>query len=204
MKKIVFACIVTLISVTAFADTAYMDTVSRQISWTRPDKAVNAETKQEFKNPSDGTLEACGWVIAEYEPCEFKYRVVSWDPPAVRAMSAAERQAVDDSEAQAQAEAEAQAALYADPAPVVFVPRVDSTLTNVVGESQVFADSATGDLFAVDETGSPEHTLAQKQAQANARKAKVAAAKKAKAKGNGVPALAERVAALEALLGITE
>ena len=59
MKKIVFACIAALISATAFAATAYMDTVSRQVSWERPDVATNPFTNQEFSNPSDGTLVAC-------------------------------------------------------------------------------------------------------------------------------------------------
>lgn len=199
MKKIVFACIAALISATAFAATAYMDTVSRQISWTRPDKAVHPETKQEFKNPSDGTLAACGIVQVEYEDCDFKYRLWGWEPsPWCRAMNAAERQAVDDAEAQAQAEA----AAYASPQPVVLVPRVDGSLTNIVGESQIIVDAATGEVLAVDDTGSPKHTLAQKQAQFAANEAAKAKAKTAKAKGNGLAALAERVAALEAMLGV--
>ena len=93
------------------------------------------------------------------------------------------------------------AALYADPQPAVFVPRISGTITNVVGESQVFVDD-TGEVFAVDETGSPEHTLKQKQAQADARKAIIATAKTAKGKGNKLSDIAERVAALEALNGI--
>lgn len=98
--------------------------------------------------------------------------------------------------------AAAEAAQYADPQPTVFLPRFSGDITNVVGLSQALVDADTGEIVAVDETGSPEHTLAQKQAQANARKAKVAAAKVAKGKGNGLGALADRVAALEALNGI--
>ena len=105
-------------------------------------------------------------------------------------------------EAEAAALAASVSAQYADPQPAVFVPRVGATITEIVGQSQIFVDSATSELFAVDETGSPEHTLAQKQKQADARKAKVAAAKTAKGKGKGLNALADRVAALEALNGI--
>jgi len=116
--------------------------------------------------------------------------------------SPAEVEAQEQADALAKAEAAAQAAQYADPQPAVFVPRVAGTITNIVGQSQVFVDGETGEVFALDETGSPEKTLAQKQAQNAARKVKVAAAKTAKAKGNGLNALAERVAALEALNGI--
>ena len=105
-------------------------------------------------------------------------------------------------EAAAKAEANALAALYADPEPAVFVPRVGDEITEIVGQSQIFVDAATGEVFALDETGSPEHSLAQKAAQDSARRGKVAAAKTAKGKGNGLNALAERVAALEALNGI--
>ena len=113
----------------------------------------------------------------------------------------AEWTAREAAEAQAAQEAAAQAALYVDPQPAVFVPRISGTITNVVGESQVFVDD-TGEVFAVDETGSPEHTLKQKQAQADARKAIIATAKTAKGKGNKLSDIAERVAALEALNGI--
>ena len=120
---------------------------------------------------------------------------------AARWETEAEWTAREAAEAQAAQEAAEQAALYVDPQPAVFVPRVSGTITNVVGESQVFVDD-TGEVFAVDETGSPEHTLAQKAAQDSARRGKVAAAKTAKGKGNGLNALAARVAALEALNGI--
>ena len=113
----------------------------------------------------------------------------------------AEWTAREAAEAQAAQEAAEQAALYVDPQPAVFVPRVSGTLTNVVGESQVFVDD-TGEVFAVDETGSPEHTLKQKQAQADARKTIIATAQTAKGKGNKLQDIAERVAALEALNGI--
>jgi len=199
MKKFAATVLAALFSASAFAATAYMDAVSKQVSWFRPDRAVDPVTEQEFANPSDGTLVACGFVLVEYEDCDFKYRLWGWEPsPWCRAMNAAERQAVDDAEAKAEAEA----AAYASPQPVVLVPRVDGSLTNIVGESQIIVDAATGEVLAVDDTGSPKHTLAQKQAQFAANEAAKAKAKTAKAKGNGLPALAERVAALEALNGI--
>mgnify|MGYP003591752337 CR=1 FL=1 len=111
----------------------------------------------------------------------------------------AAREAVEAAQQAANANYEA---AYGDPQPAVMVPRVGDAITNVVGESQLFVDDATGELFAVDETGSPEHTIAQKQVQAAARAQKRDAAKTAKGKGNGLAALAERVAALEALAGV--
>ena len=133
-----------------------------------------------FQNPPAATLAAAGYPLA----------------------TASEIAADAQAKADAAAAYAANLALYADPQPAVFVPRVGATITEIVGQSQIFVDSATSELFAVDETGSPEHTLAQKQKQADARKAKVASAKTAKGKGNGLNALADRVAALEALNGI--
>lgn len=89
---------------------------------------------------------------------------------------------------------------YADPQPAVFAPRVDSTLTNILGESQILVDAETGAVFALDETGSPEHTMAQKQAQNAARETKKAAAREAKKRGGWQ----DRLDAIEAMLGITE
>ena len=61
--------------------------------------------------------------------------------------------------------ANAEDARYIDPQPTVMVPRVDESLTNIVGESQLFIDADTGDVFGVAETGSPEHTLESKIAE---------------------------------------
>lgn len=81
-------------------------------------------------------------------------------------------------EAAAAAEAEA-AATYIRVDPTVLVPRVDGSLTNVVGTSRIFADD-DGSLFATTETGSPTHTKAEQQAQKDARDAKKAARAQAK------------------------
>ena len=202
MKKIVFACIAALISATAFAATAYMDTVSRQISWTRPDKAVHPETKQEFKNPSDGTLAACGIVQVEYEDCDFKYRLWGWEPsPWCRAMNAAERQAVDDAEAQAQAEA----AAMAGPDPELFVPALDEN-GNKVGTARIVVRAATWELVPLTNSMSPQRHWVEQQAEFTGRSVEMDTTKDrikaAKGKGNGLKELAARVAALEALNGI--
>jgi len=73
-------------------------------------------------------------------------------------------------DADALAVAQAQKSQYADPQPAVFLPRIIGSLTNIVGISQAFIDDATDELVAVDETGSPEHTQSQKQAQHDAQK----------------------------------
>ena len=195
MKKFAATVLASLFAASAFAATAYMDAVSKQVSWFRPDRAVDPVTEQEFANPSDGTLAACGIVQVEYEDCDFKYRLWGWEPsPWCRAMNAAERQAVDDAEAQAQAEA----AQYADVQPAVYVPRFKGTLSNVVGLSQEFVDDDTGESVFVDETGSPEHTQAEKQAQHDARKAQRAAAAQAVENASKNGKVNDRLAAIEA------
>lgn len=202
MKKIVFACIAALISATAFAATAYMDTGSRQISWTRPDKAVHPETKQEFKNPSDGTLAACGIVQVEYDDCDFKYRLWGWEPsPWCRAMNAAERQAVDDAEAQAQAEAEAQAAAFDFPDPEVIVPVLDANGERT-GTARLLVDHA-GQIVVVTDTASPQRTAAVQIAEFKAKR-DAAAAKLAKAKAEANGQLQKRIENIESVLGIRE
>ena len=192
MKKIVFACIAALISATAFAATAYMDTVSRQISWTRPDKAVHPETKQEFKNPSDGTLAACGIVQVEYEDCDFKYRLWGWEPsPWCRAMNAAERQAVDDAEAQAQAEADAAAQAG--------LPAVFPNGIAVVDESghhvEFIPDLADGVVIPVQVSNSP--LTAEQRATMKAEALAARAALKAAQAQSQIAAKSNLVAAID-------
>ena len=91
---------------------------------------------------------------------------------------------------------------YNDTQPAVFVPRVDGSLTNVVGVSQEFVDDETNESFFVDETGSPEHTQAEKVAQFEAWKAGRAAKKQAAREAKAHGSLQDRIAALEALLGV--
>ena len=203
MKKTVLACLAALLSVSAFAATAYMDTVSRQVSWTRPDKAVHPETKQEFKNPSDGTLSSCGIVQVEYEDCDFKYRLWGWEPsPWCRAMDAAERAAADAAEESARTNAEYRATLPV-PEPrgfeVPYVVFLDST-NREKGVAMELTESGDQIFYVfhaspVDWGRVNSNRLAAIAAHSN----RMSNAKAAKAKGNGLPALAERVAALEAL-----
>ena len=116
------------------------------------------------------------------------------------AMTTSEIAARDAAEAQAAAEAAAQANLYADPQPAIFVPRYSGDVTNVVGLSQLLVDDATDELVALDETGSPEHTIQQKREQNAARKAEKDALK---AKAVGAKNDKEKQAALmEAVFGI--
>ena len=198
MKKIVFACIAALISATAFAATAYMDTVSRQISWTRPDKAVHPETKQEFKNPSDGTLAACGIVQVEYEDCDFKYRLWGWEPsPWCRAMDAAERAAADAGEEAARTNAEYQATLpIQEPRgfEVPYVVFLDST-NRQKGVAMELTEAGDQIFYAFhaspvdwDRVGS---NRAAAHAQLAARKKAVEDVKRKGASANSVPALRE-------------
>ena len=103
--------------------------------------------------------------------------------------------------ANAQAEAEAQAKL-----PQTFPTGI--AVTNAAGHWVEFVPDGTNvvaQTLAIQVSQSPltpEQREAMKAAALAEREAKRAKAKAAKAKGNGVPALAERVAALEAMLGV--
>jgi len=99
------------------------------------------------------------------------------------------------------AEAEAQAKL-----PQTFPTGI--AVTNAAGHWVEFVPDGTNvvaQTLAIQVSQSPltpEQREAMKAAALAEREAKRAKAKAAKAKGNGVPALAERVAALEAMLGV--
>jgi len=99
------------------------------------------------------------------------------------------------------AEAEAQATL-----PATFPTGI--AVTNSAGHWVEFVPDGTNvvaQTLAIQVSHSPmtpEQREAMKAAALAEREAKRAKAKAAKAKGNGVPALAERVAALEAMLGV--
>ncbi len=110
-----------------------------------------------------------------------------------------QQQADWDAAEAAKAEAEAAAAAqYADVQPVIFVPRFKGALTNVVGLSQEFVDDETGEAVFVDETGSPEHTQSQKEAQHAARKAQRAAAGQAVENASKNGKVNDRLDAIEA------
>ena len=202
MKKFAATVLASLFAASAFAATAYMDAVSKQVSWFRPDRAVDPVTEQEFANPSDGTLAACGIVQVEYEDCDFKYRLWGWEPsPWCRAMNAAERQAVDDAEAQAQAEA----AAMAGPDPELFVPALDEN-GHKVGTARIVVRAATWELVPLTNEASPKRVWLVQRDEYKSRIARSDALKNRikgeKAKGNGNAALIGRVSALEAKEGV--
>ena len=198
MKKIMVACLAFLVSVSAFAATAYMDTVSRRVSWTRPDVATNPYTNQEFRNPSDGTLADCGFVLVEYEDCDFKYRLWGWEPsPWCRAMDAGERQVVDAEEAASASDAEYRATLPVHEPRGFEVPYVvflDST-NREKGVAMELTES--GDQIFYVFHASPvdwarvKSNRAAAHAQLAARKEAVEGVKRKGASANSVPALRE-------------
>lgn len=110
-----------------------------------------------------------------------------------------------DDKASADAAAQAQAALSAS-LPQTFATGI--AVTNAAGHWVQFIPDGTNvvaETLALQVSQSPltpaQHDAMLAAALA-ARAAKRAKAKAAKAKGNGVPALAERIAAIEALLGV--
>ena len=114
---------------------------------------------------------------------------------------AAQSPAQDAADAAAQAAAEAQAAL-----PQTFPTGIATT--NAAGHWVRFVPDGTNlvtETLAIQISHSPPDPVVAAQMEKDAlaaHAAKKAAAKTAKGKGKGLPALAERVAALEALNGI--
>ena len=171
MKRL-FATIAIFAAGNAIAATCWMDTINHHVDWvSRPDAVtINGVTYSGYI--TDDMLAAAGWVPVSYDDCSADDRVWGWDPkPWARPMTEKE---LADRAAEKAAEQEA-AAQYADVQPAVYVPRFKGALTNVVGLSQIMVDDDTDETVATDETGSPEHTQAQKQAQHDARKAERAA-----------------------------
>ena len=195
MKRLL-ATIAIFAAGNAIAASCWMDTNKRNVLWIgRPDKIEVGNVI--YVGPSDDLLAAAGWVQMSYEDCVPEDRVWGWEPEAwARKMTQEEMEARDAE----QAEAEAQASQYADTQPANYAPRVSGSLTNKVGESQLFVDDDTGEVFAVDETGSPEHTVEQKQAQRAAQKsarfATISAIESAGKKGR----VNDRLDAIEAAL----
>ena len=172
MKRLL-AIIALFAAGNAIAATCWMDTINRRVNWvSRPD-AVTINGVTYSGHITDDMLAAGGWVQVFYDECAASDRAWGWDPQAwARPMTQSELEARDAEKAAEQTAA----SQYADVQPAVYVPRFKGTLTNVVGLSQQFVDDDTDEPVFVDETGSPEHTQAQKQAQHDARKAERAAA----------------------------
>ena len=198
MKKFAATVLASLFAASAFAATAYMDAVSKQVSWFRPDRAVDPVTEQEFANPSDGTLVACGFVLVEYEDCDFKYRLWGWEPsPWCRAMTQEERDAYDAEAASAETNAAYLATLPVQEPRGFEVPYVvflDAT-NRTKGIAMEIME--TGDQIFYVFHSSPvdwEKVDSNRKAaiaQARARRAGVEGAKAKGANANSVPALRE-------------
>jgi len=110
--------------------------------------------------------------------------------------------------AAARATAAQEAEQYAGPEPELFAPALDED-GNVVGTARIVVRAATWEIVGLTNSASPQRTWMP--AQLDEYKSRIAKAdrelgviRKAKGKGNGLAALAERVAALEAFFGITE
>ena len=157
----------------ALGATCWMDTVNHRVNWvSRPD-AATIDGVSYYGFLPDDMLASAGWVRVTYEDCAADDRAWGWAPsPWARKMTAEEIASRDAADAAAQAKE----APYVDVQPAVYLPRFKGSLTNVVGLSKEFVDDDTGESVFVDETGSPEHTQEQKQAQHDARKAERTAA----------------------------
>ena len=111
MKKLALALVFLLSASAAFAATAWMHLPSSQVSWFRP-SSVTIDGRR-YEPPTDGQLAEAGYLAVEFDDVygDLRYRVISWDPPAIRAFTPEEKAAADLADAEAQAELEAQAKL---------------------------------------------------------------------------------------------
>ena len=210
MKKTAFA-LCLLAAASASAATLWFDAPNRGISWLRPDVATHPETKQEFKNPSDGTLAACGIVQVEYEDCDFKYRLWGWEPaPWVRRMTQEERDERDARDVEAEAQAEAERHRPAEFSNGIVVLNGIAYFPSVPGGTNgwAVAVSPDGDVLTSHWYGSPTSTVSEivvdltEKAKIKRRQREAIRTAKAKDKGNKLQDLANRVTALEAERGV--
>lgn len=98
----------------ALADTAYMHVPSQQVRWFRPESVTIGSAT--YASPGDGRLIEAGYALVEYAAnVPFEDRVISWSPPAIRAMTQEElgKRAADIAAEQAEAEALARLPLQA-------------------------------------------------------------------------------------------
>ena len=198
MKKLLAILAILAAAQTAQAATCWMNTITQRILWDgRPSVVVvNGITYSGY--PTDANLAAAGWVLKEYDDSPFENRVWGWEPDAwVRAMTSEEISARDAADAAAQAEAEAQATL-----PATFPTGV--AVTNDAGHWVEFLPDGTNvvcETIAIQISASPLDPAtrnAMRQSAIASRESKKQAAKNAKSSGN----LQDRIAALEALLGV--
>ena len=217
MKKafaFAFAVALILLAPSLFAATAWMDVERREVRWFRPPVCtVDGIT---YRPPSDDIL-ARAFVVVDFEDTygELRCRVISWDPPSVRAFTAEEKAAQEAADAaQAAAEAAAQAEAVAQAGlPQVFTNGIVSLngvvyLPAVPGATNgwAFGISPAGDPLVSHWYGSPTSTVAEIQAdfaaQAAIKEARRNNIRKAKGKGNSNQAILERLSALEANEGV--
>jgi len=194
MKRII--AILILAAAPALADTAYMHTPSQKVRWSRPTLATLPDGSVCF-DPTDATLQAAGYAIVEYAGCEPMNRVVEWTPaPSVRCMTAEEIAARDAADAAALIAAQEAATLPHTFPTGIAVPSADHWF-------ELVPDGTNGvvEAIAIQISASPLDPTTRNAMKADLladRAAKKNTAKNAKASGS----LVERIAALEALLGV--
>ena len=109
MKRLI--ALLALLAAPAFAATAWMHLPSSQVSWFRPASCTIGG--RSYKPPTDAQLVEAGYLAVEFDDVygDLRYRVVSWNPPAIRAFTPAEKAAADKADAEAVAQAEYEASL---------------------------------------------------------------------------------------------
>lgn len=207
MNKIALSTFFSMLSVSAFAATAWMDPVSRQVEWYRPAQVVLGG--QAFSPPTDEQL-AEAFVVVEYpDGVERNDLVWGWEPePFVRALTQEELDARAAAEEEAAAQEAADAERPAEFENGIVVLNGLAFFPAVPGASNgwAVAVSPDGDLLTSHWYGSPTSTVSEIVAdlshKAVRQKKKKEAIRAAKAKGNGNQAILERLNALEAERGI--
>lgn len=83
------------------ASVAWMHVPTRQVRWFRPPSLRVGETT--YSSPTDGQLAQAGYVETEWDDAygDMRYRVISWDPPSIRAFTPEEKASADLSDAEA-------------------------------------------------------------------------------------------------------
>lgn len=91
MRLISMCVAVCVMSTTAFGERAWMHVPSRQVSWHRPASCTVGGVA--YAPPTSEMLQQAGYLEVEWDDtyAELRYRVIEWDPPSVRAFTAAEK-----------------------------------------------------------------------------------------------------------------
>ena len=196
MKKPI--CILALLTAAAesFAATAWVNASARQIWWHSKPEIIVVEGRK-VSLPTDAALADSGWTAIEYD-CHPTDAVLDYDAvPPIRCMTPAELEAREAQRQADQAAAEAAATL-----PATFPTGI--AVTNEAGHWVEFIPDGTNvvcETLAIQISHSPltpEQRNQMRQDAVATREAKRAEAKAAKKNGK----LQDRIAALEALLGV--